>query len=662
MISKQLTNPTISVIIVNYNVKDFLFQCLKSLETAFTDIDGEVIVVDNNSLDSSVEYLVPLFPDVQFIALKENLGFGKANNLGFSETKGKYLLCLNPDTLVSEETLKEIVSYMESHSEVGLAGCKLLNADGSFQLACRRSFPSPWVSFTKIFGLQNILPKSKIFGRYNLTFLDENLTYYVEAVSGAFMFMRREVLNDVKGFDADFFMYGEDLDLCFRIIQAGWKISYVHSTSVIHYKGESTRRSSVKELRVFHNAMEIFAQKHFSSSKLFLIFLRIGISLRLAGAFLFKHWRQALLVLLDIVSVNVAMLLSAKIRSGLFLSFPSYAYPTVFFVFPIVVIISMILAGEYSSQEPPSARKSTSALMLTFFVLSTLTYFFQTYAFSRLILVMAIAFSVLLTAISRLAISIYEKIHGKYADMRIVIVGVNGTTERLIKDLESAEARLAPVVGIITTEYIQQTEIFGKRILGSISLLSSILEANNINEVIITDTNLPRSQVLSIINEASKISARFRFADGYDEVIASRIIERFTGISSSMPVYNISLLKYRFIKRIIDIVGSVFLLSIGMPVVYLASENPIASLKKILTVLFGKNSLFGLYPTDDQEVLTGKIGLTGLAHINESIQLSKQAIRNLNEYYAKHYSLSLDFEIFIKFFLQKKRGSNKNTD
>ena len=234
----------LSIIIVNYNVKEFLQNLIHSIEKASSNLTKEIIIIDNASDDGSVDFIKEKFPQIKLIANQTNLGFGKANNIGLKQATGKYILLINPDTLVAEDTFEKMIQFFESNKNIGLAGCKILNPDGTLQLACRRSFPGPWTSFTKVTGLSNLFPNSKIFARYNLTYLDENKSYEVDAISGSFMMMRKEVYEKVGGFDEQFFMYGEDLDLCYRIQKAGFKVFYVHSTQIIHYKGESTKRSS----------------------------------------------------------------------------------------------------------------------------------------------------------------------------------------------------------------------------------------------------------------------------------------------------------------------------------------------------------------------------------------------------------------------------------
>jgi hypothetical protein len=257
----------VSVIIVNYNVRQFLENALTSIRRAMEGLEGEVIVVDNASDDGSTEMVKAKFPDVILIENRRNLGFAASNNIALRRARGKYLLLINPDTIVQEDTLRVMLAFFAETPDAGLAGCKILNPDGSLQLACRRTYPTPWVAFTKTFGLSSLFPGSRLFGKYNLTFLNENETYPVDAVSGSFMMVTREVLEAVGGLDESFFMYGEDLDWCYRVTQAGFKVYYVHGTKIVHYKGESTRRSDIDELKHFYGAMQLFVGKHFAGSR-----------------------------------------------------------------------------------------------------------------------------------------------------------------------------------------------------------------------------------------------------------------------------------------------------------------------------------------------------------------------------------------------------------
>src|SRR5208283_3322834 len=250
----------VSIIIVNYNVRDFLNNALVSVFRALEGMEGEVFVVDNASDDGSSDVVRQSFPNVRLIANKANVGFAKANNQALALSSGKYLMLLNPDTIVQEDTIRTLINFFEANGDVGMAGCKILNPDGSLELACRRSFPTPWVAFTKIMGLSALFPRLRLFGKYNLSYLDPDQTYTVDALSGSFMFVRRSVYDQIGGLDEQFFMYGEDLDWCYRAQVAGWNITYVHTTQIIHYKGESTRRSGMNEVKLFYEAMRVFVR------------------------------------------------------------------------------------------------------------------------------------------------------------------------------------------------------------------------------------------------------------------------------------------------------------------------------------------------------------------------------------------------------------------
>ncbi len=279
----------LSIIIVNYNVKEFIQNLLHSVFKAGCNLKYEIIIIDNASDDGSADFIKEKFPNVNLISNKQNIGFGKANNIGLAAAKGKYILLINPDTLIREDTLEKMISFFESSPDAGLAGCKILNPDGSLQLACRRSFPGPWTSFCKVTGLSSLFPHSRLFARYNLTYLDENRTYEVDAISGSFMMMKKEVYEKIGGFDEQFFMYGEDLDLCYRIQKAGWKVYYTPGTQIIHYKGESTRRSSLDETKIFYEAMNLFVKKHLSSSILVETILKTAIGFRKFFAFMARR-------------------------------------------------------------------------------------------------------------------------------------------------------------------------------------------------------------------------------------------------------------------------------------------------------------------------------------------------------------------------------------
>ncbi|MBZ4033217.1 glycosyltransferase family 2 protein [Flavobacterium sp. 17A] len=265
----------LSVIILNYNVRYFLEQCVLSVQEAIAGIDAEIIVIDNNSSDESVLMMKDRFPDIKLIENKENFGFPKGNNIGVRQAKGKYVCILNPDTVVAEDTFLRILAFAERQNNLGIIGCKLIDGTGEFLPESKRGIPTPWVAFTKIFGLYKVFPKTKLFNQYYAQHLGENQTGKVEILVGAFMFLEKSLYENLKGFDENCFMYADDIDLSYRALQFKKDNYYFHETTVLHYKGESTIKDEKYMMR-FKEAMDFFYKKHFRKSLFFTFFIQIG--------------------------------------------------------------------------------------------------------------------------------------------------------------------------------------------------------------------------------------------------------------------------------------------------------------------------------------------------------------------------------------------------
>ena len=268
----------LSVIILNYNVRHFLELCVLSVQNALQNMDAEIVVVDNNSSDDSCAMMKQRFPNVKLIENKENLGFPKGNNIGVAHAKGEYICILNPDTVVAEDTFEKIASFLAITENVGIVGCKLIDGTGNFLPESKRGIPTPWVAFAKIFGLYKLFPKSKLFNQYYAQHVSENETGKVDILVGAFMVMQRQLYNEIGGFDENCFMYSDDIDLSYRVLQKEKFNYYFHDTTVIHYKGESTVKDGTYMKR-FQEAMNFFYKKHFKMSVFFTVFMKIGIVL-----------------------------------------------------------------------------------------------------------------------------------------------------------------------------------------------------------------------------------------------------------------------------------------------------------------------------------------------------------------------------------------------
>lgn len=265
----------LSVIILNYNVRYFLEQCVLSVQQALKCIDAEIIVVDNNSPDDSCAMMKERFPDIQLIENKYNAGFPKGNNIGVNTAKGRYVCILNPDTVVAEDTFVKVLAFAEAQKDFGISGVKLVDGRGCFLPESKRGVPTPWVAFTKIGGLYKLLPRKEIFNRYYAQHLKEDQTGKVDILVGAFMVMKRELYLEVGGFDEDCFMYSDDIDLSYTVLKKGFHNYYYGDTSVIHYKGESTVKDGAYMKR-FREAMQFFYQKHFRRSRVFDLMMKVG--------------------------------------------------------------------------------------------------------------------------------------------------------------------------------------------------------------------------------------------------------------------------------------------------------------------------------------------------------------------------------------------------
>ena len=282
----------LSVVIVSYNVRYYLEQCLRSVFAAGEGLEMEVFVIDNDSSDGSIGYLSGHFPEVRFIANPDNRGFSKASNQAIRQARGRYVLLLNPDTMVTEQTFRDCMNYLDHHPEVGATGCAMYGDKGRFAWESRRGVPTPWTAFCKMAGLTALFPHSRRFGRYYMRYLNREEPAYIEVISGAFCMLRREALSQMGGLDEDFFMYGEDIDLSYRLLLGGWRNAYV-PTAILHYKGESTHKSSYRYVHIFYRAMLIFFDKHFSRRyRMVALFIRLAVYLRAALDMTKRAWQR----------------------------------------------------------------------------------------------------------------------------------------------------------------------------------------------------------------------------------------------------------------------------------------------------------------------------------------------------------------------------------
>ncbi len=533
---------------------------------------------------------------------------------------------------MSEDTFEKMINFFEQTPEAGLAGCKILNPDGTLQLACRRSFPGPWTSFCKVTGLSSIFPNSKLFARYNLTFLDENETYEVDAISGSFMMFSREVYEKVGGLDEEFFMYGEDLDLCYRIQNSGYKVFYVHSTQIIHYKGESTRRSSLDETKVFYNAMHLFVKKHLASSFLVEFILRSAIIIRKFFAFWGKRKLILLSVFLDFIFFNVSLLAAEFIykKMSYWGGFPPFSIPFIFILPALLHIITASFVGVYR-KDSLSVFSNFGAIIIGFFILSALTFFFKQYAYSRAVIIITYILLFFLLTFWRIILKLFFRIGIKETDLagnRTIVVGTNDPALKIANKLKSKESDYHSIVGLIgfsNKEIGQIKDTF--EVIGNMENINKVIKERKINEVIFSSEEMSYDQMMSIVSACQNENVEFKLiGNSLDFLVGKTSVS----ILDDMPVfeirYNISSPLMKFLKTTFDYIVALFVLFFIYPFIYLTvklNKEPGEFAKFILKVpkiLSGKYSFVGpKYSSEIRQIIFRQTGFNRVMEFRKNI-------------------------------------------
>jgi len=660
----------LSVIIVNYNVKQFLKNLIESVLKAVENISYEIIVVDNASSDGSAEEIRNSFPHVKFIANKKNLGFGAANNQALEIAKGEFIVLINPDALVKTNTFDTLIKFFHDNPQTGMAGCKVLNPDGTLQLACRRSFPGVWTSFTKIVGLSSLFPKSKYFAKYNLTYLDENEIHEVDAISGSFMFFRKEVYEKVGGFDNDYFMYGEDLDLCYRVQKAGYKVYYVPTTEIIHYKGESTKRSSLDETVLFYDAMKIFVRKHFSNFFLVEIILRPAIFIRKLLAFINVYRLPIISVISDFTLLVFLLMFTEKLYAhGSWRGFPESVKPMVYILPAVFQIIVGIFAGAYKKNSL-SILSTVISLIAGFILLSSMTFFMKQFAFSRVVVLLNYSFALLSFIVWRLIIKIIFRIGLETAELhKSTLVVTNGEENaQLIGKLKSNINSYFNIKGLIAID----NNLIGNKcgnysFLGSLENIRKVIAHNKIQKVIFNSKEISFDKIFTVVSDCQGLNVEFLVSgSGYDFIVGKSNITLLDDIPLMKIEYNISTLFHQFFKRSLDLILSLVLLISVYPFTVLIKKvlkidsDLIKFVLQIPQVLANRKSFVGPQKNSFiNNLYIGKTGLTGFWYIENISPNDEDEIERLNIYYAKNQNIWLDLEILGRtiskmFFKQEK--------
>jgi len=651
----------LSVVIVSYNVKYFLEQCLHSVRKALKNIPAEVFVVDNNSVDGSCNLVKEKFPEVVLIENKKNYGFAYANNQAARLSKGEYILLLNPDTIVEEDTFEKVVAFMDRTPDGGGLGVKMIDGKGNFLPESKRGLPSPWVAFYKIFGISKLFPKSKRFGRYHLSYLDENKIHEVDVLAGAFMLLRKKALEKTGLLDETFFMYGEDIDLSYRITQAGYKNYYFPETTIIHYKGESTKKDSVNYVRIFYNAMIIFARKHFSGGKarIFSFLIHFAIYMRAALAIIGRFISRIYLPLIDAILIFSGFLLITPYWEELKYS-PGY-YPPEFMNYIVPVYILFLLGGVLASGGYRMPVKLFMIVRGLFWgaigILLAYSMIDEKYRFSRALILLGSGWAIVILPLFRIFLS-RLKIKDLKLELnvpkRIAIAGHPDEVKRVRNLLE--QTRISPeVIGYISID-IADT---GKDYIGDISQLEDIIRINRVNELIFCAEDLSSGKIIRAMLDLSKLEIDYKIAPPESASIIGSNSVHTSGDFYVVNVNAISRKKNKRIKRLLDFMVALILL-VFSPFIFLLYKNKTGLFRNIFFVFSGRLSWVSYIPVERtyNELPPLKPGVLNPAGLFPDLSLDQAKRERLNLNYAKDYSALNDIEIIIK-NLNQLSGNNQ---
>jgi GT2 family glycosyltransferase len=634
----------LSIVIVNYNVKHFLEQCLKSVNQSIKEIDAEIFVVDNNSVDGSNEMVKSLFPSVKLIANTENVGFSTANNQAIRQSTGDYVLLLNPDTVVPENCFSKLLTFADSKPDLGGCGVHMVDGQGKYLPESKRGLPTPEVALYKMIGLNKVLPKSKKFGKYHLGYLPEYENNEIDVLSGAFMLMRKKTLDEVGLLDETFFMYGEDIDLSYRITQGGWKNYYFADTSIIHYKGESTKKLSTNYVRVFYKAMVIFAEKHYSggNQRLFKFFIHTAIYARAAVAMVTngvrKFWQPAVEALLIFISLYwLKGYWEEHIKRG------NEVYPLEMVTihlpyYTMSWITSLWFSGSYTKKYDfgivvRGILIGTAAISVIYGLLpDTLRYSRGIILFGTLLVL-----AVLLIWRTSLHFATYKTLDfSQRHHTKSILVGVQSKWDTVMDMLKSYN-RNYQQIGFVSDQKNNSPQW-----LGSISQLKEIVKIYGINEIIFSNDSISTEDTMKLMNDIGPRVNYYTIPADSNFVIGSHS-KNANGLYFGKQIeLNLSKQEYRTQKRVFDIFIALAVIVLA-PLLVLFTK----SRKWLLNsgaVLLAKKTWVS-YSSDPLNLPKLKKGVYTTDY--ELKEKNKNFQVNLDLLYAKNYSVSKDLQILL---------------
>ena len=636
----------LTVIIVNYNVKYFLEQALQSVRAASRNMEIEVIVVDNQSVDGSVEMLRKQFPEVKLIANQENLGFSSANNQGIRIAKGEYVLLLNPDTVVEEKTFEVCARYMDRHPGVGALGVRMIDGGGIFLPESKRGFPSPWVAFCKTFGLSRLFPHSPRFNHYHLGYLDEHQNHEIEVLAGAFMWMRKSALDKVGELDETFFMYGEDIDLSYRFIKAGYKNVYLSETTIIHYKGESTKKGSLNYVRVFYNAMIIFARKHFKGSQasLFVLMLQGAIYFRAFLTLLSNWWKRLSLPIADWVLIAVGLHLVKEFWAVYYFNDSDY-YPISFYYFNIplyatVWVLSIFFSGGY--ENPGRLRRLARGIFLGTLLLAAIYGFLDLeHRTSRMVLVLGAIWTLIGTTMLRYVRHYFSHQNFKLGETdrnNLVIVGSDSESDRVQLLLQKAGVQ-KNLIGTVSPQSSYDSEVY----LSSLDRLEGVVQIFRVQEIIFCGKDVSSQDIMNWMTRLGH-TVRYKIVPEDSMSIIGSHSKNNAGTLYTVDLqFQVESAEGKRQKRTTDLFLALIFVPL-LPWLLLRKGFGTAFLQHWFNVLIGRATWVGYIQAEPNLPQLPPGYWTPLTAFNREIK-DAATLQRLDLFYAKDYTYWRDMEI-----------------
>ncbi len=643
----------LSVIIVSYKVPYFLEQTLLSVQKAAQHVETEVIVVDNNSRDNSVSMVQEKFPWVRLIANTQNTGFATANNQGIEIAKGAYILFLNPDTVVREDTFEQVIDFMSENPQIGGLGVKMIDGTGVFLPESKRGFPSPEVAFYKTFGFSKLFPKSKRFNRYHLGYLDKDENHEIDVLSGAFMLVPKKVLDEVGYWDEAFFMYGEDIDLSYRIIKGGYKNYYYSDTTIIHYKGESTKKGSLNYVKTFYEAMIIFTQKHFQGSKagLFILMLQFAIYFRAFLTLLSNFLKRGSLFVLDALVAYGGLIVIKDIWAHIRFQDASYydSNPTlIYFNFPFYVLMwigGIYLRGGYD-KHARTKHVLTGVLLGMVAITSIYALFPQELRSSRMLILLGTLWTIIAAYLNRSLVSLLQNntIFWSTSQQRnVVIVGDEQESKRVLNLLYQAHVDFNFIGTVGTTGEANLAAL-----LGDVNDLESLTHFYKVNELIFCGKNISFEQIIYWMTRLGP-GMNYKIVPQNSTYIIGSNSKNSAGDLYAVDInFNIANSIQQRNKQLLDIVYSLFFLVLS-PILFLFIKNRLGFFRNIILVLTRKKTWVGYVPNSNNSKLPQLLHaiLTPIDTLKIK-PTEEQTLHRINLFYAKDYTSSADFSIIIQ--------------